>query len=590
MINLKLKSNLLQSSLWAICLSVGTFTSSLHAGQGGDGVRGNGQAIRDEKSGNLQLRDLVDPSVCHYRTPDQIFKNNVAYAPFFKKLNELNWYVAQEIENETNFLFYCFLPKLPEIKGAPENQSPLFQKLSRDPEYRAKFQNALQLGYREGRYVYFFEERFNEVTLPALVDSLGLPLLPNFSNSALFAYYSPTSGESEVQTQKRKRDLAQLLSVLHEVSHSYFPNDMKDRSKNLYGLVNTFLDVAIGMLNTPAQLNHLLEANQANLKFNLDRIDGFREAITFLFSGTVVNQDIYEVSAAQKTMLREKAQTGENQEDLYVISTEILRQIAPDLNSWDIALLRNRSEEDAKKIYADTLLSVLRSENFTGFNQILGKLPEDPFVAESLNRNIGWFSPSKRDALLRSPRFQAAIRIQFLNLGSLGVSWGSPNGNNPYHIVASRGLARLFFDDLPNDGTRNEVAVVDLKAVSTLPRRLLPIAEGLRQVLLASPGSVEEKERLEIARRNYLENDDFKNLFNLTEAKEALTKLPPATGVQIDDRARGTLVNRIERNLSVSLKDSLIQYLRTHGVSDRNIDLVTEALNASPKSSIYPKK
>ncbi|NUM87637.1 MAG: hypothetical protein HUU37_00395 [Bdellovibrionales bacterium] len=88
-------------------------TAPSHAAGGSDGTRGGGEAVRHE--GQLRLRDLVDPSVCDYKTGEELRDENPTLTAELSRLAAVDWYLAAGIKKEIDLLEICLTDQLVKI-------------------------------------------------------------------------------------------------------------------------------------------------------------------------------------------------------------------------------------------------------------------------------------------------------------------------------------------------------------------------------------------------------------------------------------------------------------------------------------------
>jgi hypothetical protein len=284
------------------------------------GERGNGGNTVDV-DGITRLKDLVDKTICSWVDGEALINKNQILADALKKLSFVDWYFAQDLENEIKSLSYCMTGKLVTIDTNDYD--------SLVTAYHLKSE---QVAIRLNRAVYINESLMNS--------------MPKYDQAFL---------------------------VIHEAIHTYIDQDAEMRNQKVRSSVRAIESVYKGNLASTRSYHLQMRNNAIDFPFTVEALTSRKDATLFIIGDYAEKRSII-MSENSVERVFDKVKNFPDyllatwHQDL-INYTNVENFVSQAIQQEDLLVLKRMI--DAEASVRETTLSVLYSSEIAQNNQTI---------------------------------------------------------------------------------------------------------------------------------------------------------------------------------------------------------------------------
>lgn len=430
----------------------------------GSGVRGGGHTITSTPG----LMDITINANCEWKTGEDLLSKHPTLLLTLKNLVQIDWYFASSMEGELKNLNYCFTGNIKEFLKKEDIQ---------ELDYLSNSFSAKLTGYRFETKIYIDRNIFEEMN-----------------------------------------EVHRSMLILHEVMHSYFPMEIKNRAFKLRSFIKALDDVRTGQTTNRNTLHYSMKMNEVSFPLTVARLDKEKEAVLF--------------HTATLTEKAEKIKQAKNPEIFLSISEEATKLLAP----WDQEKINENFREGLieamKGMDKEELSQFVKSKKFEKVNPTIIALSR-----------LYAFSDIQRQAIVNQPKMMKFITKELNNISKATLD-------------SSEGLIKTTDSFSMAYGVKRNIPVIELSIPKVLPESLNWIVEAL--ILLNN------YDKLDIL----TENEDFYAALGLKNQKalvnETTTKIKREKVVVLQtlDLFSRTMIREILEELSKKVNSQTYEKIK----------------------------
>ena len=284
------------------------------------GERGNGGNTIDV-DGIPRLKDLVDKTICSWVDGEALINKNKILADALKKLSFVDWYFAQDLENEIKSLNYCMTGKLVTIDTNDY-----------DGLVTAYQMKSEQVAIRLNRAVYINESLMNS--------------MPKYDQAFL---------------------------VIHEAIHTYIDQDAEMRNQKVRSSVRAIESVYKGNLASTRSYHLQMRNNAINFPFTVEALTSRKDATLFIIGDYAKKRSIIMSASSVERVFNNilgfpSDLLAPRHQDL-IEYTNVENFVSQAMQQEDLLVLKRMIE--AESTIRETTLSVLYSSEVAQNNETI---------------------------------------------------------------------------------------------------------------------------------------------------------------------------------------------------------------------------
>ncbi|HPI40091.1 MAG TPA: hypothetical protein PLJ21_04760 [Pseudobdellovibrionaceae bacterium] len=337
----------------------GLLTSNAYAVGGSDGTRGGGEGLRTEQ-GTLRLRDLIDPSICQYRTGEELRKNSKEMNSIFAAIAKMDWYFAAGLKHEVDQLNICFTKQLVHLPRWSDDRN---------------WDSVIDYDYTKSEQVAI---RF--------LDSHDV-----YINRSQYAGF--------------ESDLDRDFLIIHEAIHSFIPKSIRERREKVLAAVNTLYKVYLGEIVSPVELHKRFDRSEVNYPKASVALKEYRKALEWSLLPTAEQLEVFLKGEKIAPLFVEI----EKQELLYASHIEKINKNPSERLSDFLVITGGNNYAFARLVNS--------KEDFNNIDQLLVAIGAIQKLSESLDVTELYKLIVESPAMIKGPKLFAKMQAKALVMG-----------------------------------------------------------------------------------------------------------------------------------------------------------------------------